>query len=151
MPHAPLRVLIVEDEALLAMDIEAIVEDCGHEVVGEAASLTDVHALGTLTPPDVAFVDVQLAEGSSGLDVAAFIQRHWADTAVVFVTANPKKVPDDCAGAHGIIPKPFSRSGLTAAMRYLEEGICRPPPITPPPRSFLASTRVKAAWHATGG
>ncbi|WP_240500090.1 response regulator [Sphingomonas montana] len=151
MPHPPLRVLIVEDEALLAMDIEAIVADCGHDVVAEAASLVEVGALHGLAPPDLAFVDIQLAEGSNGLDVAALIRRQWTDTAVVFVTANPKKVPDDFAGAYGIIPKPFSRSGLMAAMRYIEEGLCDPPPVSQPPRSFLTSPAVRADWAAAGG
>ncbi|MFD1949511.1 response regulator [Sphingomonas arantia] len=149
MTHPPLRVLIVEDEALLAMDIEAIVEDCGHEVVAEASSLTTVRSLVGLAPPDVAFVDIQLAEGSNGLDVAAFIKAHWKETAVIFVTANPKKVPDDFAGAHGIVPKPFSRAGLMAAMRYIEEGLCDPPPSTQPPRSFLSSPMVRQRWEAT--
>lgn len=150
MPHFPLRVLIVEDEALLAMDIEAMIEDSGHEVVGEAASLDEVRALAAMAGPDVAFVDIQLANGSNGLDVAAFIRRHWTETAVVFVTANPKKIPPDFAGAHGIIPKPFSRAGLMSAMRYIEEGLRTPPPATPQPRSFVASPEVMDLWGVTG-
>jgi len=150
MPHFPLRVLIVEDEALLAMDIEAMIEDSGHEVIGEAASLDEVRALAAMAGPDVAFVDIQLAEGSNGLDVAAFIRRHWTDTAIVFVTANPKKIPEDFAGAHGVIPKPFSRAGLTSAMRYIEEGLRAPPPATPQPRSFLPSPTVQEMWGVTG-
>lgn len=146
MHDRPLRILIVEDEALLAMDIEAMIEDSGHEVVGEAASLTEVRDLSGLAEPDVAFVDIQLAGGSSGLDVAAFIHAHWQDTAVVFLTANPKKIPQDFAGAKGVIPKPFSRSGLIAAMRYLEEGLRRPPPVSAQPRSFLPSPEVQAEW-----
>jgi len=149
MDDRPLRILIVEDEALLAMDIEAMIEDSGHEVVGEAASLTEVRDLSGLMGPDVAFVDIQLAEGSSGLDVAAFIQEHWHDTAVVFLTANPKKIPEDFAGAKGVIPKPFSRSGLIAAMRYLEEGLRRPPPASAQPRSFLPSPDILAAWDGS--
>ena len=144
--NPPLRILIVEDEALLAMDIEAMIEDCGHQVVGEAASLAEVHALAGMSGPDLAFVDIQLAEGSNGLDVAAFIHGHWHDTAVVFVTANPKKLPDDFAGAVGIIPKPFSRAGLQSAMRYIEEGLRAPPPVSAQPRSFLASPQMQGAW-----
>lgn len=149
MPHhPPLRILIVEDEALLAMDIEAMIEDCGHRVVGEAASLAEVRALGAMTGPDLAFVDIQLAEGSNGLDVAAFIQAHWQGTTVVFVTANPKKIPADFAGAFGIIPKPFSRAGLQSAMRYIEEGLRTPPPVLPQPRGFLMSPSVQGSWPA---
>lgn len=139
-PCAPLKVLVVEDEALLAMDIEAMIEDSGHEVVAEAASLYDVEALPESLVPDLAFVDIQLARDTNGFDVCRLIQQRWAPTVIVFVTANPGKVPDDCCGAHGIIPKPFSRNGLMSAMRYLEEGVCDPPPVSPRPASFVASS-----------
>ena len=92
-PCAPLNVLIVEDEALLAMDIEAMIEDSGHKVVGEAASLFDVEDLAADLCPDLAFVDIQLAKGTSGLDVCAVIRERWSKALVVFVTANPLKIP----------------------------------------------------------
>ena len=145
-PHAPLAVLIVEDEALLAMDIEAMVEDAGHEVIGEAASLYDVEDLDADIRPDLAFVDLQLAKGTSGLDVCVLIRRRWPDAVVVFVTANPLKIPDDFAGGHGVIPKPFSRNGLLSAMRYIEEGVCDPPPVSPQPASFIAAPAFAATW-----
>jgi CheY-like chemotaxis protein len=141
----PLSILIVEDEALLAMDIEAMILDCGHHVVGEAASLREVRALSLAASPDIAFVDMQLDE-SSGLDVCALIQERWSATAIVFVTANPKKIPEDFCGAHGVIPKPFSRAGLMSAMRYIEEGICDPPPASVQPSSFLASPKLTIDW-----
>ncbi len=131
----PLKFLVVEDEALLAMDLGMMIEDAGHAVVAEAASLREVERLGDIGP-DVAFVDMQLAEGSSGLDVCAHIQRHWPDAIIVFVTANPRKLPEDHAGAHGVIAKPFSRNGMMSAMRYLTEGICYPPPSLSVPADF---------------
>ncbi|MEA1072849.1 response regulator [Sphingomonas sp. LY160] len=142
----PMRVLIVEDEALLAMDIEAIVQDCGHHVMAEAASLREVVNLPSEPSPNLAFVDIQLAEGSSGLDVSKLIQERWNDTVIIFVTANPKKIPDDFAGAHGVIPKPFSENGLVSAMHYIEEGVCDPPPTAPAPASFIASPNFAARW-----
>lgn len=147
-PTAPLDILIVEDEALLAMDMEAMVEDSGHRVVAEAASLYDVEALGDDVAPDLAFVDIQLARGTNGLDVCRLIRERWVDTFIVFVTANPKKVPDDYCGAHGIIAKPFSRNGLMAAMRYIEEGVCDPPPTLPQPASFIASPGFAGSWNS---
>ncbi|WP_267388273.1 response regulator [Sphingomonas sp. GC_Shp_3] len=146
-PKPPLAVLIVEDEALLAMDIEAMIEDVGHRIVGEAASLFEVEALDAALCPDLAFVDIHLAKGTSGLDVSALIRARWPRTFIVFVTANPKKLPDDYAGGHGVIPKPFSRNGLLSAMRYIEEGICAPPPVSPQPSSFLASPHFAASWN----
>jgi CheY-like chemotaxis protein len=145
-PHAPLSVLIVEDEALLAMDIEAMVEDAGHQVIGEVASLDEVQDLPGSLRPDLAFVDIQLAKGSSGLDVCAIIRKRWVDAIVVFVTANPLKIPADFAGGHGVIPKPFSRTGLISAMRYIEEGVCDPPPLSPQPASFIAAPAFAALW-----
>ncbi|TPG42381.1 response regulator [Sphingomonas koreensis] len=145
-PEAPLRILIVEDEALLVMDLEAMIEDAGHVVVGEAASLRDTMALGDVAP-DIAFVDMQLAHGDCGVDVCAYIHRQWACAVIVYVTANPKKIPDDFAGGHGVIPKPFSRAGLTSAMRFIEEGVCDPPPSNSPPASFTASPRFAATWR----
>ena len=147
-PKAPFNVLIVEDEALLAMDIEAMVEDCGHTVVADAMSLGDVQALGGMAAPDIAFVDIHLADGSNGLDVCAWIRSHWAETAIVFVTANPDMIPDDFGGAHGVIPKPFSRHGLASAMRFIGEGISDPPPKSGQPASFVASPRIAEMWAA---
>ena len=143
---APLNVVIVEDEALLAMDMEAMVEDCGHHVIAEASSLFGVEAFSDDLQPDLAFVDIHLAQGTSGLEVCRLIRRRWASAFVVFITANPKKIPEDYCGAHGVIPKPFTRSGLISAMQYIEEGVCDPPPTSPQPASFVASPAFAASW-----
>ena len=144
-----LRVLVVEDEALLAMDIEAVVEDAGHQLVGEAACTRSAEALPDDTDPHLAFVDLQLAHGTNGLDVSGMIRRRWPETVVVFVTANPRLIPVDYGGPFGVIAKPFSHTGLTAALRYLNEGIIRPPPSSPLPAVLRASPglmqRLKAA------
>ena len=145
-PTSPLNILVVEDEVLLAMDIESIILDAGHRVIAEAGSLYDVEELEQGLRPDLAFVDIQLARGTSGLDVCNHIKSRWPGTFVVFVTANVAKVPDDYCGAHGIIPKPFSRNGLRAALKYIEEGVCDPPPTSPQPASFLASPAFAASW-----
>ena len=147
-PHAPLRFLVVEDEALLAMDLGMLIEDAGHGVVAEAACLREVEGLDDDIDPHVAFVDLQLAEGSSGLDVCAHIQSHWTDAIIIFVTANSRKLPEDHAGAHGIIAKPFSRNGLLSAMRYIAESVCDPPPSTPAPPDFIAFPAFAATWEA---
>lgn len=122
----PLKILVVEDEALLAMDLESIVQDLGHQVVAMAASFREVQALPASISPNLAFVDMQLAEHSTGVEVAAHILEIWPKAIVVFVTADVKKIPDDFAGAHGVIAKPFSRAGMITALRYLEEGIVKP-------------------------
>lgn len=147
-PTPPLRVLIVEDEALLAMDIEAIVEDLGHVIVGDAASLDDVVALASDLRPNLAFIDIQLARGSSGLDACRVVRNRWPETEVVFVTANALKIPPDFCGGLGVIPKPFSRNGLVSAMKYLTEGLCDPPPVSQRPASFIAAPHTASRWTA---
>ena len=144
--QAPLDILIIEDEALLVMDIEDMIVDAGHNVIADGASLFDVEAFPDDLNPDLAFVDIQLARGTSGLDACRVIRRRWPNAFVVFVTANPKKIPDDYCGAHGVIPKPFSRNGLLSAMRYIEEGVCDPPPTSPAPASFIASPAFAESW-----
>lgn len=141
----PLRILIVEDEALLAMDVESMVEDSGHCVVGEAASLYDVEALDRDIAPDIAFVDMHLAKGTNGLDVCALIRKRWADAIIIFVTANPSKVPPDFAGAHGIIAKPFSRNTFMSAIQYLGEMLVSPPPSIGKPGDLVASITLTAS------
>ena len=147
-PVAPLGVLIVEDEALLAMDLEAMVEDTGHSVVAEASCLPDIVGLNDRLDPAIAFVDVQLAKGTSGLDAARLIGERWPGTIIVFVTANPLKIPADFAGAHGVIAKPFSRTGLISAMQYIAESVIDPPPVSAQPPSFVASAAFRSAWPA---
>lgn len=144
--HAPIRFLIVEDELLLAMDIELMIKDAGHSVVAEAACLSEVEAVTTSIEPQVAFVDLQLAEGSSGLDVCAHIRKHWEQAIVIFLTANPKKLPADYAGGHGVISKPFSRNGLMSVMRYLSEGVLTPPPMSRVPTELTAAPKLLRDW-----
>jgi len=143
----PLDVLLIEDEPLIAMDMQMMVEDAGHMVVGEAATMTELETILPGTAPDVAFVDIQLGDGSSGIDACRRIRDTWKDTFVIFVTANPAMIPDDFAGGHGVIAKPFTQDGFMSAMRYLEEGICDPPPVVPRPDAFCASPAFAARWE----
>lgn len=146
-PKPPLNIVVVEDEPLIAMDMEMMVEDAGHKVIAEAASLYDAQSWDNSLNPDIAFVDIQLARQTSGLDVSKMIQDRWPQTIIVFVTANPKIIPEDFGGAHGVIPKPLSQNGFLAAMKYLQEGVCDPPPTVQQPNSFTASPAFAATWY----
>lgn len=139
MTDRTLGFLIVEDEALLAMDLAMLIEEAGHRVVGEAASLAEVAMLSEGLRLDCAFVDVQLLHGSSGIDAACVLRELRPDIRIVFVTANPGQVPAGFEGALGIVQKPFTRHGFTAAIRYVAASIGRdaaaerPPSILPIP------------------
>nr|WP_111300915.1 response regulator [Paracoccus saliphilus] len=143
-PISPLDVLVVEDEFLIAMDLGMIIEDAGHRVIASAASLQDVEALPQDNRPDLALVDMQLARDTTGLQVNALIRERWPGTVVVFVTANPKKIPEDFEGAHGLIAKPFTSLGVTAALTYLERVMHKVGPAPAAPGSLVTAPALAA-------
>src|SRR4029450_5368148 len=63
-----MRVLIVEDEAIIALHLAILVAELGHEVCATAASAAGAIALATAHNPDVVLMDIRLAQGSSGID-----------------------------------------------------------------------------------
>ena len=143
----PLKILIVEDEALLAMELESLVEEAGHQVVGWATSSAEARTMVETTEADIAFVDIHLADGPTGVDIAEHI-RESKRSVVVFMTANPKRIPDHFAGAIGVIAKPYTMNGLVSALRYLQEGVRRPPPVSVLPAGFTLSPAYQSVWAA---
>ncbi|WP_375408121.1 response regulator [uncultured Methylobacterium sp.] len=127
MNDEPLRVLIVEDEAVLVMQLEMLVEDRGHVVVGTAYSASEAIALARATRPDLAFVDLQLQGRSSGIDVARAI-RDMEGVTIVFVTANAAALADDFEGGAAVIAKPFSVALMRNSLPYIEQCVRQPPP-----------------------
>lgn len=143
----PLKVIIVEDEALLAMELESLVEDSGNVVVGWATSFDEAKALIDANTADLAFVDLNLADGPTGVKVAEYI-RDSGRSLAVFMTANPRSLPENYAGAIGVIAKPYTMSGLMAALTYLKEGVREPPPASSLPVGFVLSPDYAAQWSA---
>ena len=126
-----LRVLIVEDQALLALDLEMVVGDAGCRIVGAAMDQPGALAIAAQDPPDIALVDINLLDGQTG----PLIARHLVETygtAVVFLTANLEQIPEGFAGALGAVSKPFDEQTihgvLTFAAGYLaDRGFTEPP------------------------
>lgn len=85
------RILIVEDEPLIAMDIEQIAESMGHEVVGIARTKSEAITLYERENPGMLLVDIQLADGSSGIDVASDILRS-EQIPIIVITAFPERL-----------------------------------------------------------
>jgi DNA-binding response OmpR family regulator len=143
----PLKVIIVEDEALLAMELESLVEDSGNVVVGWATGFDEAKALIDANAADIAFVDLNLADGPTGVKVAEYI-RDSRRSLAVFMTANPRSLPENYAGAIGVIAKPYTMNGLMAALNYLKEGVREPPPASSLPVGFVLSPDYAAQWSA---
>jgi CheY-like chemotaxis protein len=116
-----LRILIVEDEILIALELESLLQDEGHDVVGIAASYDEAVTQGKELAPDLAFVDVHLADGPTGVDVSRHLANELGVT-VLFMTANAKRIPEDFAGACGVIAKPYTERGVREALTYVMAG-----------------------------
>ena len=139
---APLRVLVVEDEAAILMQLEALIEDNGHEVVATAMSSGEAIALASETALDLVLLDLHLLDGATGLDVARHIAgraRTLGRPEVVFMTANASRVADHLDDAIGVLAKPCSRAALSATIRYLAECLRTPPPTSDRPAEFVVA------------
>ena len=82
-----MRVLIVEDEALIAMDLAMLVTDLGHNVCAIAASAAGAIAHASAHDPDVVLMDIRLSHGSSGIDAARDLHVRLA-LRCIFLSAN---------------------------------------------------------------
>ncbi len=110
------RVLIIEDEPLIAMDIETIVRDLGHEVTGVAVTRDEAVSLAMEDRPGLVLADIQLADDSSGIDAVKDILAQL-DVPVIFITAFPERLlTGERPEPTFLITKPFQRSTVKAAI-----------------------------------
>jgi CheY-like chemotaxis protein len=84
------RVLVIEDEAIIALDIQSIVSDMGHKITGVAATRDAALQVFARERPDLILSDIQLADGSSGIDAVNDILKAAGDIPVIFITAFPE-------------------------------------------------------------
>ena len=103
------RVLIIEDEPIIAMDIESIVRDQGHEVTGVAVTRDEAVALAMEDRPGLVLADIQLADDSSGIDAVKDILAEFS-VPVIFITAFPERLlTGERPEPTFLITKPFQR------------------------------------------
>ncbi|MBN8967815.1 MAG: response regulator [Rhizobiales bacterium] len=107
-------VLIIEDETFIAMDIESLVKNLGHHVIGVARTHTDALALAKTKQPGLILADIQLADGSSGLDAVNELLRTF-EVPVVFITAYPERfLTGERPEPAFLISKPFQPAMVSA-------------------------------------
>jgi DNA-binding response OmpR family regulator len=111
----PAKILIVEDEMLVAMELESILEDLGHEPVGIAPDLRTADHYAAL-PLDLALVDLNLRDGLTGPEIGKRLGERGVT--VLFITANPRLLGDGIAGAIGVLTKPTDEPTVRAAVDY---------------------------------
>lgn len=110
------RVLIIEDEPIIAMHLETIVRELGHEVTGIATTLTEAMSAFHAAPPGLVLADIQLADASSGIDaVKAMLSERTVP--VIFITAFPERLlTGERPEPTFLITKPFLVPTVEAAI-----------------------------------
>ena len=109
-------VLIIEDEAIIAADLEALVQELGHRVTGVAATRDQARRLAAARPPGLVLADIQLADGSSGVDAVHDILTD-ANPPVIFITAFPERLlTGERPEPTFLITKPFLSATVRATI-----------------------------------
>jgi DNA-directed RNA polymerase specialized sigma24 family protein/CheY-like chemotaxis protein len=109
-------VLIIEDETFIALDLEALVEGLGHKVLGVARTHTEAVTLARAKQPGVILADIQLADGSSGLDAVNEMLRTF-EVPVIFITAYPERfLTGERPEPAFLIAKPFQPATVSAVL-----------------------------------
>ena len=109
-------VLIIEDEPMIAMDLEGLVEGLGHEVAGMARTHTEAIEAVNARRPGLVLADIQLADGSSGLDAVNEILS-TIDVPVIFITAYPERLlTGERPEPAFLITKPFETDTVKAVI-----------------------------------
>ena len=118
------RILIVEDEALVALELRFVLEDLGHDVAGVAAESRPALEIAQALPIDLALVDIHLSDGPTGVELGRALAQQEG-VSVLFMTANPGMLNDGVAGAVGVLSKPMDEAAVGGAIDY---ALCRSDP-----------------------
>ncbi len=117
------RVMIIEDEPIIALDIRSIVESMGHTVTGVARTRAQAVKLGLSERPDLILADIQLADNSSGIDAVNDLLSEFGELPVIFITAFPDRLlTGERPEPAFLISKPYQeeqvRSAVSQAMFF---------------------------------
>ena len=109
-------ILIIEDETFIALDLEGLVEGLGHRVTGIARTHSEAVTLAKVKRPGLILADIQLADGSSGLDAVNDLLRSF-QVPVIFITAYPERfLTGERPEPAFLIAKPFQPATVSAVL-----------------------------------
>ena len=109
------KILVVEDEALVALGVSALIEEMGHEVCGVAASVAEAIELSRKHGPDLVLMDVNLQEGGNGIDAAHQLRGFERPPVVLFLTSyidSDTRRRMEETRPFGIVQKPYQEAQL---------------------------------------
>jgi DNA-binding response OmpR family regulator len=126
-----LKVLIAEDDVMIADITEGVLVAEGYEVCGIARTVAEAVALGRRHKPDLAFIDLRLADGGLGTAIAA---QFGGKVGVLYATANVSHVTMTATNGDACLAKPYSSADLLRGLQIVADIIATgtaPPPFRP--------------------
>lgn len=111
------RILIIEDEALVAMELRFVLEDLGYDVVATVADARSAREVARENDVDLALVDIHLSDGPTGVGLGRELGQDLG-VSVLFMTANPGMVRGGVAGTLGVLSKPTDEVAVQRAVDY---------------------------------
>jgi CheY-like chemotaxis protein len=130
-----LKVLIAEDDLIIASMTEEVLVEGGFEVCGIARTVGEAVALGRLHKPDLALLDVRLADGGLGTEIAAQLAA-FGRIGVLYATGNSVNVLENAVEGDACIVKPYGLDDLVRALEIVAEIVATGTASPPFPRGF---------------
>ncbi|MEM9794906.1 MAG: response regulator [Pseudomonadota bacterium] len=111
------RIMIIEDETIIAMDLESLVSDMGHRVTGIARTHQEAVDLARSERPDLILADIQLADNSSGIEAVNEVMEDLGRCPVIFITAFPERLlSGERKEPAFLIAKPYTPDQVVSAV-----------------------------------
>jgi two-component system, response regulator PdtaR len=112
-----LNILIVEDEALMAMGYEAIAMEAGHKVTAIARDTASAFKKAHMLKPDVALVDLHLTDGITGNAIALGLRENHDVRSIIIITGNVSDISREARDISlAVLSKPISEAALKLAL-----------------------------------
>ena len=149
-----LKVLIAENDLLMADMLEEVLVDSGYDVCGIARSVEEGVALGNLHQPDLALLDLRLAAGGLGTEIAARLDRKDG-VGILYATGNAGQISLTRDDGEACLDKPYRSFDVVRALKIVEEIVATGKATGPFPSGFHLlepgrSTEAKTSWGGSG-
>jgi CheY-like chemotaxis protein len=139
-----LKVLIAEDDLMIADGAEEVLVQCGYEVCGIARTVAEAVALGRLHRPDLALIDLRLADGGLGTEIATQLGA-LGRLGVLYATGNVSHLMLSAANGDACLAKPYSPADLQRGMEIVAGMVATGTASPPFPRGFQVLPAPTAA------
>lgn len=114
------RIIIVEDDLLIADLLEDVLVDAGYDVCGIASNVAEAVDLCDRRRPDLAVLDLRLADGDCGTEIAARVKGDHKP-GILYATANARTVPLTAVDGEACITKPYHCADIVQALQIVSE------------------------------